>query len=97
MAGFTSGTMCHPLDQAQLAPLAQLMPAPNQPTTITRRSLLVTSIFPCSLSGDPADNLFKSFPLSRLLKSSMKLSGKALCELAVKGSTLNNWSLIVSC
>lgn len=43
-----------------------------------------------------AGNLLQSFPLSRLLKSSMQLSGKALCELAVKGSTLNNWSLLVS-
>ena len=70
---------------------------PTQPTTLTRRSLLVTSIFPCFLSGNPAANLFKSFPISRLLKTCMQLSGKALCELAVKGSTLNNWSLIVSC
>ena len=27
----------------------------------------------------------------------MQLSAKALCELAVKGSTLNKWSLAVSC
>ena len=43
-----------------------------------------------------AGSLFQSFPLSRMLKASMQLSGKALCELAVKGSTLNQWSLIVS-
>ena len=35
-----------------------------------------------------AGSLFQSFPLSRMLKASM--------ELAVKGSTLNQWSLIVS-
>jgi hypothetical protein len=36
-----------------------------------------------------AGSLFTSFPLSHFLKASMHLSGKAVCELAVKGSSLN--------
>ena len=43
-----------------------------------------------------AGSLFQTFPLSRFLKASMQLSGQELCNLAVKGSTLKQWSLIVS-
>lgn len=41
----------------------------------------------------PAGSLFASFPLSRFLKASMQLSNQALCNLAIKGSALNNWSV----
>jgi hypothetical protein len=44
-----------------------------------------------------AGSLFQTFPISRLLKASMQLSQQALCNLAVKGSSLNKWSLSVSC
>ena len=44
----------------------------------------------------PAGGLFQTFPLSRLLKASMQLSKQALCNLAVKGSSLNSWNVVVS-
>ena len=47
----------------------------------------------------PAGDLFKSFPLSRMLQAARHLGGFAageLCKVAQKGSALNNWSVSVS-
>ena len=51
----------------------------------------------CTAALAPAGNLLKSVPLSRFLKAAVHLANKAVCELVVKGSSLNNWSLVVRC
>lgn len=56
-------------------------------------NLLLSCLQNAVCLSHPAGSLFASFPLSRFLKASMQLSNQALCNLAIKGSALNNWSV----
>ena len=98
---------CHhvQVDVPNPTPVPAPAPAPPSVTCAGSFSCLVNyatmdadgTSFPKVSSKDAGtSSLFTTFPFSRLLKTSQSLSQQAVCALAVQGSTLNSWNVVVS-
>ena len=63
-------------------------------STMLRHACLTRTL---AAPSPPTADLFSTYPFSRFIRAAMSLSNKAICDLAVKGSSLNDWSVTVRC